>query len=184
MGGLPPVQGNGGPGLDILESKIATLTRPFQALVDKQKQLGQTQLRLDRLHELAANRFLNGTILNALQHTTFDDVQLMRFKAEQTYVLNEEIKAHTNAADKFIPAKPATVTERIVVTLDGRDNGTPPGDMVNKYKDALANSEYFQKMLASRNDVKLINFSPAQAGADGKSFVLFTIDCRFPEKTR
>jgi hypothetical protein len=168
----------------VLESQIAAQTKPYQAIVDKQKRLGQIQQRLDGLHDLAANRFLNGTILNALQKTTFDDLQLMRFKAEQTYLLNEEVKAHTNAADKFIPTKPASVTERIVVTLDAKDNGTPAGDMVNKYKDALAGSEYFQKMLASKNDVKLLSFSPAQAGADGKQFVLFTVECRYPEKTR
>ena len=170
--------------LDALQNQIASQAKPYQAVVEKQKQLGQIQSRLDGLHDLAADRFLNGTILNALQKTTFDDVQLMRFKAEQTYFLNEEVKVHTNAADKIVPAKPAFVTARIVVTLDVKDHGTPVGDMVNKYKDAIAGSEYFQKMLTGKSDVKLLTFSPAQTGPDGKPFVLFTLECRFPEKTR
>jgi hypothetical protein len=39
-------------------------------------------------------------------------------------------------------------------------------------------------MLDKTNEVRLASLSPPQAVGDGKSFVLFTLECRYPEKTR
>jgi hypothetical protein len=167
-----------------LENQIGSHTNAYQIVMANKKKLGDTRHRLDGLQELAADRFLNGTVLNAMQKNTFDDVQLLRFKAEEAYVLNEEIKPHTNAADKFVPGKAATVTEKVVVTMDVKDIGNPPGDMVNKYTDSVAEAEYFRKVITNKSNVKLLSFSPAQTGTDGKPYVIFTLECRYPELTR
>ena len=167
-----------------LESQIGAHTNAYQIVMANKKKLDDVRRRLEGLRDLAANRFLNGTVLNALQKTTFDDVQLLRFKADEAYVLNEEVKAHTNSSDKLVPGKPATVTERVVLTMDVKDVGSPPGDLVNKYTDSVAEAEYFHKVITNKSNVKLLSFSPAQTGADGKPFVLFTLECRYPELTR
>jgi hypothetical protein len=170
--------------LSRLENQIGAHTNAYQVVMANKKKLADVRHKLDGLQDLADRRFLNGTVLNALQKTTFDDVQLLRFKADQAYVLNEEVKPHTNSSDKIVPGKPASVTERVVLTMDVKDNGTPAGDLVNKYKDSVAEAEYFHKVMTNKSDVKLLSFSPAQTGSDGKPYVLFTLECRYPELTR
>jgi len=127
---------------------------------------------------------LPGTLLNAIQRTVMDDVQLTHFKTEQTYVYNEEIKAKTNSNDHVIPGRPASVTEKTVVVLEAKDSGANPGDQVNRFKQAVNQSPYFKDILGKTSEVRLANLSPPQAGPDGKPFVLFTLECRYPEKTR
>ena len=51
-------------------------------------------------------------------------------------------------------------------------------------KDAVANHPFFKALLSKTNGVQLINLSAPQLGLDGKSFVLFTLECDFQEITR
>ena len=76
------------------------------------------------------------------------------------------------------------MTEKIVVSLDARDSSANPGDQVNKFKDAVANQPYFKAALNKTNGVQLVNLSAPQIGTDGKPFVMFTLECNFPEHTR
>jgi hypothetical protein len=126
---------------------------------------------------------LHGTLLNALQKTTLDDVYLTRIKVDTAYVLNEETKPKTNSADRVVPGRPASVTEKVVVTLDGKDASVNPGDQVNRFKQALNENPYFQAMMGKTNEVRLTTLSAPQQ-EEGKPAVRFTLDCRFAEKTR
>ncbi len=167
-----------------IQSDLAAKSNAAQAVVSNQKKLIEMNEKLGALRQLAANRFLNGTALNALQQTTVDDVQLARFRAEQTYVVAEATKPRTNADQRISPGRPATITEKIVLFLDARDSSPTPGDQVNKFKVALTDCPYFQAALGKTNQARLTNLSPPQIGPDGKPFVLFTFECRYPEKTR
>lgn len=169
--------------LNRVASQLATRTNDFQQVLVNQRKLVEANLKLGLLQEMATNRLLHGTLLNALQQTTLDDVQLTRLKTDETYVYNDEIKAKTNANNHILAGKPASVTEKIVVTLEAKDSGSNPGDQVNKFKQAVNHSPYFQAMLGKANEVRLANLSPPQA-LEGKPFVLFTLECRYPEITR
>jgi hypothetical protein len=48
----------------------------------------------------------------------------------------------------------------------------------------VAEQTYFKTTLNKTNGVQLAYLSPPQTGPDGKSFVLFTVVCNFPENTR
>ena len=73
----------------------------------------------------------------------------------------------------------------ILVKLEGIDSSANPGDQVNRFKGALATNAYFKEMLAKTNAVSLKNLSPPQvAPISGKPCVMFTLECRYPEKTR
>lgn len=163
--------------------QLNTRTNEFQQVLNNQRKLAESNRKLTLLQEMATNRMLHGTLLNALQQTTLDDVQLMRLKTDETYVYNEEIKTKTNSNDHVVPGKPASVTEKITVTLEAKDSAANPGDQVNKFKQAIHQSPYFQSVLGQSNEVRLTNLSPPQT-LEGKPFVLFTLECRFPEKTR
>jgi len=166
-----------------IEGQLTSQTNEFQQVMENQHRLLDVQHKLGSLNQLAGNRLLYGTVLNALQQATIDDVQLMRFRAEQAYAITEAVKPKTNSG-RVIPGRPATVTERIVLTLDAKDSAANPGDQVNKYKQAVADNPYFQSVLGKTNEVRLTNLSPPQTSAGGKPFVLFTMEVKYPEKTR
>src|SRR5258706_4170166 len=168
-----------------LESQIQTHTNEYQVVLDHRKKLGDYNAKLAALTELATTRFLNGTMLDALQHTTLDDVQLVRIKTEHTYVFTEEVKAKTNVTGKAGAANPATVTEKILLTLDAKDTSTPPGERITRFQAVVAESPYFRQYLGRTNEVRLNNVgTPQPPGPDGKAFLPFSLECRYPEKTR
>ena len=165
-------------------NQLATRTNEFQQVLVNQRKLADVNRKLGMLQQMATNRMLHGTLLNALQRTALDDVQLTRLKTDESYIYNEEIKAKTNSNDRVIPGKPASVTEKVVVTLEARDSGANPGDQVNRFKQAVNQSAYFQEVFGKSSEVRLANLSAPQAGPDGKPFVLFSLECRYPDKTR
>src|SRR5690348_883153 len=116
--------------LSRVAAQLATRTNDFQQVLLNQRKLAEANHKLILLQEMATNRTLHGTLLNALQQTTLEDVQLTRLKTDETYVYNEEIKAKTNANLHITPGRPASVTEKVVVTLEAKDSGLNPGDQV------------------------------------------------------
>ena len=169
--------------LNQLQAQLATRATKYQQALDAQKKLADVNWKLAELQCLATNRFLFATLLNALQQTTADDVQLLRLRADQSWSLNEEVKAKLDGDRVLAPAKPASVTERAVIKLDARDNGPNPGDQVPKFKRAVAEAPYFQTLLGKTNEVRLTSLSPPQS-IDGTPCVLFSLECRLPERIR
>lgn len=168
-----------------VSNQLAMRTSEFQQVLSNQASLAEANRKLSLLQQMATNRMLHGTLLNALQQTTLDDVELTRLKTDESYIYNEEIKAKTNStSSRVIPGKPATVTERVVLTLEARDHGPNPGDQVNRFKQTVSQDPYFKDILGKSSEVRLANLSPPQMGPDGKLFVLFNIECRYPDKTR
>lgn len=169
--------------LNRVEGQLAARTNDYRTVLQNQAKLAETIHKLGALQQLATNRLLCGTLLNAMQQTTLDEVQLMRLRVEQSYHLTEAIKPRTNDENRIIPGKPATSTERVVLTLEARDSGANPGDQVNRFRQSLAKNPYFQTVLNKTNEVRLTSLSTPQV-VDNKSSVLFTLECRYPEKTR
>ena len=169
--------------LSHLERQLTARNNEFQQVLQKQQKLGDVVNKLQGLQQMATNRLLYGTLLNALQQTTIDDVQLTRLRTEQGYAYNDEVKPTTNSASRIIPGRPASVTEKVVITLEARDTGANPGDQVNKFKRAVADSPYFHLALGGTNEVRLTSLSPPMF-LEGKPCIQFALECRYPEKTR
>ena len=168
-----------------VEGQIQSHTNAYKVVLDHQNKTAEIHRKLGALRLLSANRLLTGTLLNALQQTTVDDVQLLRLRVEQLYTQFEGTKRRTNDSGAIIPAKPPTATEKIVLTLEGMDCSPNPGDQLNRYKDALAANPYFRQMLAKTNGINLKNLAPPTVSPlTGKRGVLFTLECRYPETTR
>ncbi len=167
-----------------LEAELRQHTNDYQAVLNTQKKLNDVTDKLDALNSLATNRFLNGSMLDALQKTMIDDMQLMSLRTEHAYFPTAGAPAKTNSVGRITSAaKPATVTERIVLTLDAKDTSENPGDMVGKYKHSLSDCAYFRSALASSNDLNVKRYLP-DPGSEGRAALNFTLECRFPEKTR
>lgn len=168
-----------------VEAQLGARTNEFQQILDHQKKTAEMNEKLRVLRLLTANRFLNGTLLNALQQTTAQDVQLLRLKVDQIYTRVEATKARTNEENVVTMARPASATERIAVNLDGIDSAANPGDQVGLVKIVLATNAYFKEMLTQTNSINLRSLSPVQvAPVTGKPCVMFSLECRYPEKTR
>jgi hypothetical protein len=169
-----------------LDTDLESRTNEYVRVLADQRRLADTYQRLGSLQQLATNRYLNGSVLQSLQQTTVESVHLVKLKTEQTFTFTPETKARTNATGKIIaPPKPATVTERTMLTLDARDSSVNPGDQVNRYKERVGNASYIRELLGKTNDITLRNLAPPQADPQsGKPFVLFTLECRYPEKVR
>ena len=166
-----------------LQTEIASNTNEFQRVQVDQKKINTAKEKLAALEKMTGSRFLQGNLLNALQQVSMDNVRLTRLRVDQDYFYTEGTQSVTNG-DRVIPGRPGTATEKVVVWVDARDSGANPGDQVNRFKEAVAKQSYFKTMLNKTNGVQLTTLSAPQASPDGKSFVLFTLQCNFPEYTR
>ncbi|HVV00508.1 MAG TPA: hypothetical protein VHH88_04045 [Verrucomicrobiae bacterium] len=167
------------------EGLTSGYTNDFDQVVANQKKEAELQRKLIALQEMSTNRLLQATILNALQKSTVDDVQLLHFRVDQNFALTPEVKGKTKPDGRVIPSKPASITEHIALTLDGSDDSPNPGDQVTKLKAALLQNPYFHDVLGNTNAFVLKNLStPEFSPASGKRAVNFTLECRYPERTR
>ena len=167
-----------------LESDMNAITNGYNQVIENQRMVADINHKLTALRQLTTNRFLNGTLLNALQMTTLDDVQLMHLRVAQEYIIVEETKARTNA-NRVTPGKPGSSTEKITLTLDCSDTSINAGEQVLKFKELLANSKYFQIMMGGTNEVILKNQGAITVNPEnGRPSVMFTLECRYPERKR
>jgi hypothetical protein len=167
-----------------LNAQLTSRTNEYQAILMHQQKASELKKKIDALNRLAANRFLGGNLLNALQQTTVPDVQLNRLSVDQSYATVEEVKPRSEDGRR-ISGKPATSTEKIMLTLEASDTSPNPGDQVTKFKDAVACNTYFKSSLAHTNPVTLKSLSSQQlAPGSGLPCVLFTLQCRYPDVTR
>jgi hypothetical protein len=158
--------------LSQVQYQIDSATNSYQMALNSNAEIAAMKEKLVELKKLTNARMLQGNLLNALQKVSVDNVQLTEIKVEQAFVPNSRA------------GKTQSITEKTFVTLDARDSSSNPGDQVGKYKAALAAQPYFKAMLDPTNGITLTDESPPQQDMGGKNFVLFTFQCRFPDKTR
>ena len=167
-----------------LEDGLKSQANQYQQIIENQRKLVDVTFKLGKLTELATNRFLWGNVLNALQETTVEDIQLLRLKSDQIYELKPESKASTNDAGKLVPAKPAMINEKIVLTFDAKDSSPNPGAaQMNKFKARIQTNVFFKSILGKTNEIALKNYSMPQPDPElGRLCVLFSLQCVLPEK--
>ena len=171
--------------LNSLEAKWTSLEKSYRVAVDTRRQSLEAELKIAALHRYTTNRFLLGTVLNALQQTVSgnEDVQVVRLKTEQSYALNEELRTRPNTAPGAAP-KTLTSTEKVTMVIDAIDSNPQPGGQ-GKLKEAIATVPYFQTYLQKTNGVILTSLSAPQVSPLGRNtFVAFTLQCSFQERVR
>jgi len=169
-----------------LETKWASIEKGYQVAVESQRKGIEAERKLSALQQLTTNRFLWGSTLNAIQQSLSgeDGIQFVRLRTDQTYVTTEEAKPRPNDP-KAASAKAASATEKVTFTIEAMDFSSQPGGHVNKYKEAIAAVPYLKDRLQRTNGVLLTSLSAPQLSPTGKgTYVLFTLQCYFPEITR
>jgi Tfp pilus assembly protein PilN len=70
--------------VNALQARIQGRTNEYQVVMENRKKLDNVNQKLAALHRLTSARLLNANILDALQHTIVDNVQLVRLKTLHT----------------------------------------------------------------------------------------------------
>jgi len=168
------------------EARYSDKTNEVGIVIKNQKRLAEITEKLAALNRLATNRFLQAEVLNALEHTTVEGVQLGRARVEQTFSVVAEIKPKMGDGNKLIPGKPGSSTEKITLTLEAKDTSPNPGnERITRFKELLVQFPYFQRERVSTNAILLKNLnSPQVDNESGISYVQFTLECRYPDRVR
>ena len=167
--------------LNQIDAEIQLRAGDYDQVLSNSKKIADLKTRMDDLDKLAAARFLQGNLLNALQQTYVPNVQLTHLRVEQNYSGTAAVPAKTNSFG-VIPGHPAVQTEHVTLMLDAKDFSPNPGDQVQHFKDALLKHPYFADSLQT-NGMKLSGLSALQIPADSKPYVMFTLECRLLDRT-
>ena len=140
-----------------------------QGVLAVSRKAAAIEANLQALHQQATQRFLWTAPLNALQFATIDGIQIL------------QLRLHENLT--FLPGKTNRVIQGITLTIRAKDASDPPAS--DQFMDALARHPYFQEALRKESPVSLKERLPPQMDttSPGKSFVLFTILCTYPERS-
>ncbi len=165
------------------ESQWKELEKEYSLVTSNLDRTAEAERRVSALHSLATNRFLWAPALSALQYSVVDDVQVVRLKTDQNYLIVAGSKASTNKTGTASKAKPATSHEKIVMTIEANDYSNRPGDQIGRFQEKLNSEPYFKTNLQKS---ELTGRSPTQTDAANPSrpFVHFILDCQFLEKVR
>jgi hypothetical protein len=160
-------------------------TNQLATVKSHKKKLSDTQEKLAALDHLVTNRFLYANVLNALMRTTVPGVQIVRLRLDQGYTTAPGTPA-SNTGGHLVPAKPGASTERTTLMLDAKDGSSNPGDeAIDRFRSSIAHNDFFVGFHLSTNNIFLKNLSTPQVDPDsGASFVLFTLECHFPDQVR
>lgn len=163
-----------------IETQWTAKKDKYAAVTNNQARIGEINRKLTALQNLSTNRFLWGNVLNALQQTVVDQVQVTRVLGVQTIGQEEGSVTGTGATKKILP--PAAI-EKINLTIDGKDLN-PNANTYAMYKNKLSNFDFFLKHLARRDGFVMdAPLSPLTSDPmDSNSvFQSFSLAAHFPE---
>jgi hypothetical protein len=164
-----------------VDHTINDKTNKYEDVTGAEKRLADAQARMHALDILTTNRFLNGNLLDVLQRTVVDKVQVTRLKVNQTYIFTDEVKPKDDDVSKH--TKPATVLEKISLSFNATDTSLN-GEGATHFQNALSAAPYFQKILARTNGFRLTSIGAPQVDGSGQAFTTFTLEANLPDKTR
>ena len=168
-------------------TKWETIAKSVKQVETNQRMVSEIDGKLTALTQFTTNRFLWANCLEALQQTWVEDIQLLQLKSEQTFTQNEPPKLPANASPAVlaITKTGGSATERITISLSGRDFSPRVGVQVPRYIQGLSGAPFFQQQLQKTNSVQLTSLSAPQVEPQRKTaYVVFGLKLNFQEKER
>ncbi|HTA29664.1 MAG TPA: hypothetical protein VK731_04235 [Candidatus Cybelea sp.] len=166
-----------------LEKRYGAVRRRDSAAKDYIMKNAEINKRVAALDRLETNRFLWAPLLNALQKTMIDDIQVTRMSGEQKYTAEGP---RTIGAGSRKAVVPGDIVERISLSIEAMDVSRDELSYI-KYKESLDRCDYFVKNLGGRDGFILEGvLMPAGASKLDPSnrFTKFVLGARFPELRR
>jgi len=167
-----------------LEHSLGSKTNEYAKVLDGQKLVGEMNGKLAALNQLAAGRFLQANLLDAFQHSPMEGIQINRLRTEQGFEVVADSPPVKTESGKTIPGRPGFAAERVKLYLEARDASSSPGIMqVNKFKDVISQAGYFENLHIGSNNISLKSITPPNFDPNTqKPFVLFSLECNYPER--
>lgn len=158
-------------------------TARYAAVTNNMAKIAQAEIKLDALERLGTNRFYWAPVLNILQQTMIDDIQIIHITGAQKYAKEEPRMLGTGSGAKRVPG---SVTESISLYIDAKDFN-PNAQNYNKFKETLCNFDFFAKNLKRKDGFILDGTlsAPTVEGADpNRQFVTFRLASHWPDVRR
>ncbi len=163
-----------------VEKRFEEINSKYAAVTNNLIKTTAVDQKLAALDTLSTNRFLWAPLLNTLQKTMVDDIQILKVSGEQTHTKQESRVLGSGSSKVIIPGG---VVESITLNLMAKDS-SPNQQGYIRYKESLSNCEYFLKHLQRRNGF-VLDGTLSQASVDPsdpiKQFVTFALVSHFPE---
>jgi len=168
--------------LKLHELEIQTLQKNSSQAIATAKSARDIGRTLDVIKQQATNRFLFAPTLNALQFTTVREIQFHRLKIEQNLATELAVKPVVEEGKADVAGKPATVTEKVVLFIQGKDYDDPQA--IDRLVQTIAEHAYFKGNLRHTDPVLLRELQPRQVDPSdpNKTMQLFGIECSFAER--
>lgn len=166
-----------------LESRLSSRTNQYSQILQNKQTLQQVKDKLAALHNLASERFLQATLMDAPMHAPVEGIQITHLRTEQIVEQVPEVAAVKEHGKVVTPAKPASTIARVKLILDAKDASANPGnEQITRFKETLAETPYFKQRHISTNNILLKNLSSPQIDPEsGKPFVQFVLECQFSD---
>jgi hypothetical protein len=156
----------------------------YAGLTNDEARIAGIKGRIAALDHLHTNRFLWGSVLNALQQTVVDQVQVTHIWAAQTYEREPNKTVGSGATLKTIPG--SANFEKIKLSIAGKDYSAS-GDGYKNYEDVLNHFEFFAKKMGGREGFA-IEGAPGpklqESPGSSREYRVFTLTNQFPDIRR
>ena len=155
----------------------------YSTVTNEQARTGEVEQKLAQLDYLSTNRFLWAPVLNALQKTMVDQVQVTRLRGEQALVKEEGRDVGSGSTRRHMPG---AMIEKVSLSIEAKDL-KPADQNYTKYKESLCAFDFFASRLQRRDGFVMdgilgpLTVDPVDPG---KQFVTFTLAAHFPEARR
>ncbi len=166
-----------------IEEDWKAKTAKYSAVTNEQARTIEVEQKLAQLDCLSTNRFLWAPVLNALQKTMVDHVQVTGLRGAQFYVKEEGRDVGAGAKKSHIPG---AMIEKVSLSLEAKD--LKPNDQnYTKFKESLCSFDFFAKRLKRRDGFVMagilgpLTVDPVDPS---RQFVTFTLASHFPEVRR
>jgi hypothetical protein len=155
----------------------------YSTVTNEQVKTGEVERKLAALDCLSTNRFLWAPVLNALQQTMVDQVQVTRLRGEQAYVKEDARDIGSGSSRRHVPG---AMIEKVSLSIEAKDL-RPNDQNYTKFKESLCTFDFFARRLQRRDGFVMdgilgpLTVDPVDPS---RQFVTFTLASHFPEARR
>jgi len=164
--------------LEGLNAELEDLKKPATEAKASQKKIRDTEYKMDMLKKMSAARPLWAPVLDTLQRSVMEDVQVLRIKADQIYQVTP---AFVPPRGSTLKPKPAVSKQVISMTIEAQDNSERL-DSYNRLREQLASA--LKTYMGTNGTVSLKTLNQARENEDGKKYLTFSLECSFTEVVR
>jgi hypothetical protein len=156
-------------------------TAKYAAVTNNMGKIAEIDKKLAALDRVSTNRFFWGPVLNALQQTVINDIQVIKISGQQNYVKEEPRTFGSGETKKTIPG---SMVEKTTLYIDAKDYN-PNAQNYDKFKETLCNFDFFVKNLQHGFILDGTLGAPTADPSDlNKQFVVFRLVAHFKDVPR